>query len=549
MRVNNPQSMLGFVRGENNETVAYNLATIGQVQAALEDLKSKIDNYFWGTEGFGKTPGGHGYAWLNSQGVVDTKLLPQLAITQTHTVPQAELKALGVISAENRGEADSQFKTILNTWLKSKVEENVEGKTYQEGDVIVVTVAAGEKPDPIFAGSYIITAVPSNYTTDPFTISKLAYNDGNVVSVNDQVADNVGNLTLSLYDIIKTRYIRENGTDGAEGLANAITAAEKLTDTVYRLRTVEDDSYGYRFAFINDHDTKGDGLPVPLTRFDEFNTEKAATSARFDDVNATIQRLADRHDAELSALTKKHNEETAFISGTIGTTADEGNREGTIFARTKQLRDDVDLNTANLAGTAALTNSMLALVQKNAKNLHQGLNKRAVRMYLQSFTWDASNGELVEFALDNANERFFASASTVSGVVNWTYTHSPIGTSNVTPTYNSNGTSVTEADLTGINANTYKQGLLNSANSEERILAIYDDNFNLVNADLKLVYNQNTGLYDSVIGVSIDYVGREENGTITGSLAGKTWTMLIAKTIDGIEIDENLVSVYHSSGN
>jgi hypothetical protein len=454
MRVNNPQSMLGFVRSENNETVAYNLATLGQVQAALDDLKSKIDNYLWGPELFGKTLGGHGYAWLNSQGVVDTRLLPQLAITTTHTVPQAELKALGVISAEERGEADSQFMTILNTWLKSKVEENVEGKTYQEGDVIVVTVAADEKPDPIFAGSYIITAVPSNYTTDPFTISKLAYNDGNVVSVNDQVADNVGNLTLSLYDIIKTRYIRENGPAGAEGLANAITAAEKLTDTVYRLRTVEDDTYGYRFAFINDHDVKGDGLPVPLTRFDEFNTEKAATSARFDDVNATIQRLATRHDAELSALTKKHNLEIKGISGIVGTIGDEGNREGTVFERVKQLRDDVDLNTANLSGTAALTNSMIALVQKNAKNLHQGLNKRAVRMYLQSFTWDTSNGELVEFALSDADKRFYALASGISGVVNWTYTHSPIGASNVIPTYNLYGTPVTENDLNGINEKT-----------------------------------------------------------------------------------------------
>lgn len=560
MRINNPKAMVGFERSTNSDSIAYNLATVGQVKNAIKDLKNDITSLLYGKFNDGMSSG-HGYAWLNAQGVVDTSLLPKLAITETHTVSQGELMAISALptttfTKDEEESLDLRFKKILNIWLKNKVNEGEEGATFQTGDVIIVTVPAGETPNPVYAGSYIITAVPGVNTTDDFVFSKMAYSDGNIVSINNQIADNVGNLRLSLWDILNTRYLREyapnaNDANYSNGLLTANTKTEELTDSVYRLVSIKEDA-GYRFAFIDDSD-QAHPVTIPYTKLKEFTDEQESTVERFNEVHELIEALSARHDSELKQLTDKHNtelsaltlrheNETSFISGTIGERTDIPNRsnDASIFAQTRKLRKDVDDNLSAFIDTADVTDQMLRLVQTNAQYLHQGLNQRAVRLFIQEFVWEEDMG-IVQ--TENYNQ-YLASATDVSGVVHWRYTHSPHASNPIAASYNVNGTTLTQQDLVGTNGTLFKQGILNTANSEERVLAVYDDNFNLVQADIKLVDNKTTGLTDTVISIDIDYVGSTSAGIIGTLATGKPWSLLIAKTIDGIDFNPNLITVF-----
>lgn len=557
MRINNPKAMVGFERSTNSDSIAYNLATVGQVKNAIKDLKNDITSLLYGKFNDGMSSG-HGYAWLNAQGVVDTSLLPKLAITETHTVDQSELMAISALptttfTKDEEESLDLRFKKILNIWLKSKVDSGVEGATFQTGDVIIVTVAAGETPNPVYAGSYIITAVPGVNTTDDFVFSKMAYSDGNIVSINNQIADNVGNLRLSLWDILNTRYLREYADD-SNGLVTANTKTEELTDSVYRLVSIKEDA-GYRFAFIDDSD-QAHPVTIPYTKLKEFTDEQESTVERFNEVHELIEALSARHDSELKQLTDKHNtelsaltlrheNETTFISGTIGERTDIPNRsnDASIFAQTRKLRKDVDDNLSTFIDTADVTDQMLRLVQTNAQYLHQGLNQRAVRLFIQDFVWQEGMGIVDNYDMTENNALYLASATDVSGVVHWSYTHSPNASNAVAASYNVNGTTVTQEDLVGTNGTLFKQGILNTANSEERVLAVYDENFNLVQADIHCRRNETTKLIDTKISVDIDYVGSTSAGII-GTLAGKKWSLLIAKTIDGIDFNQNLVTVF-----
>jgi hypothetical protein len=99
MRINNPKSLVNFTRapGVTPDASAYNLATIGQLKRAINNLDTKYSNILAGNENYGSnglTESTHGYAWLNSEGKVDPSLMPALAITETHFIYQSELKAL-----------------------------------------------------------------------------------------------------------------------------------------------------------------------------------------------------------------------------------------------------------------------------------------------------------------------------------------------------------------------------------------------------------------------------------------------------------------------
>lgn len=58
--------------------------------------------------------------------------------------------------------------------------------------------------------------------------------------------------------------------------------------------------------------------------------------------------------------------------------------------------------------------------------------------------------------------------------------------------------------------------------------------------------NTGTGLVNTSIRVDCDYVGEDDNGNVIGSLADRTWHLLIAKTIDGIDFDIKLENIFPS---
>lgn len=526
MRINNPKSIVGFQRTSNADELAYNLATVGQVKTAILDLKHDILTELHGDRGAG-TSAGHGYAWLNGDGRVDISLLPALAITDTHVVGQSELQILASNSSEISDEdKEIRFTKVFDKWLKQQVSDNE--KAFQKGDIIIVSVGHQETPDPVYAGSYILTEIPAVGSNGNFQFSKLAYTDGNIVKVNGKAPTNsAGELRLYLSDILQERYI-DKFVSATSGIQEAQQATEALEDSVYRLVTIDEGNEGYRFGFI-DNSNVGQGEIIPYTKFAEFNAEKASTVERFTAVNEAIAALNARHDAEIAALETKHNVETEFISGTIGNRTDAANRElsATVFAQSKALSNDLDILSSSYLNTRSLTNDMLSLIQRNVKNLHQGLEKRAVRLYMQEFVWDAEDAVLTEFDPTSAQYKYQVSAADVSGVITWTHTHSPIGTG-----VNNTG------DFDAENV----QGISN-ANSEERVLAVYDENGNLVNVDMKFVKVGKNGLNDTQIIVETEFIGRDGEGKFINTLAGKKWMMLLAKTISGIDINDALVNV------
>lgn len=535
MRINNPKSIVGFQRTETSDELAYNLATVGQVKTAIKELQDTVINILtgFGKGGFGGggigeqlTPN-FGYAWLNSEGKVDVNLLPALAITETHVAKQSELKAIQALPTTTTSpDQPLNFNNILNIWLRNQV---LAGKTFQAGDIIIVSTELGETPDPVYAGSYIITLVPETNTSGEYQLSKLAYTDGNIVKINGVAPRNsAGEIRLYLSDILKERYIDKFVT-AASGAVDAANATAALEDSVYRLVTLDEGAEGYRFAFIDNSDT-GQGAVIPYTKFAEFNAEKASTAERFTAVNDAITALTQKHDEELAALEEKHDNETAFISGTVGKRTDAANSDqetASVFALTKALRNDVDAHYTAYQTTEGLTNDMLSMIHQNVKNLHQGLEKRAVRLYMQPIIWKEADANVVQFDLTSPQYKYQVSSSDVSGVVHWTYTHSPIrvGTNDVDDPSENLG-----------------QGISNEL-SQERVLAVYDENGTLVNVDIELVKNVTTGLTDTIIKIDTEFIGRGEDTKLKNSLDGKEWTLLIGKTISGIDLTDALVNV------
>lgn len=529
MRINNPKSIVGYQRTTNADELAYNLATVGQVKTAIKDLQDNILAELRGNENYGLSSGKHGYAWLNGEGKVDITLLPALAITDTHVVKQADLKSAASLptTVQNPdGGWSSEFDRLMNIWLKDQVEN--QGKVFQKGDIVIVSVNQGETPDPVYAGSYIITYVPDFNTSGYFQFSKLAYTDGNIVKVNGIAPSNsAGELRLYLSDILQERYIDQYVT-AVSGASEAQSATEALEASVYRLVTLDEGNEGYRFAFI-DNSNAGQGAIVPYTKFAEFNAEKAATAERFSAVDDAIAALEATQTARLNAIEDTVAEKTEYISGVIGKTTDAANANvsASIFAQTKALRQDVDANYQAYQTTEGLTNQMLSMIHQNVKNLHQGLEKRAVRLYMQEFVWEANEAVLTEFDTNSAQYKYQVSASDVSGMITWTHTHSPIGTG-----VNNTG------DFDAENV----QGISN-VNSEERVLAVYDENGNLVNVDMKFIKVGANGLNDTQIIVETEFIGRDGSGKFINTLEGKKWTILLAKTISGISLTDALQNV------
>ena len=208
MRVNNPGSMIGFNGSVDANMLSQNLVTVSQVQTVINDLRSYVIDVIQGPNK--NVNASYGYAWLTSNGKLDPNLIPKLAITETHTEYYRNLLQIAhdnnialeenvdTITLENR------FKTVLNIWLKSQINNN--GKLFQEGDIIVVVTTATDEPIQNLIGSYIITNTPSDVSSEDFSISRLTHNDGLVTSINNQYPSSIGSISLNLFDVLKTNY-------------------------------------------------------------------------------------------------------------------------------------------------------------------------------------------------------------------------------------------------------------------------------------------------------------------------------------------------------
>ena len=313
MRINNPKSLVNFTRapGVTPDASAYNLATIGQLKRAINNLDTKYFNILAGKENYGSnglTESTHGYAWLNSEGKVDPSLMPALAITETHFIYQSELKAL---KNNNDVTEKEDLSYLLNIYVKNKIAtENVR---YQLGDIIIVkpTEASGsedkEIPDPVYSGSYIIASAPKVENPEaPFTFAKIAYTDSNIVKINGKVPVNsIGEVHLYLKDILQEAYLYDTSiTSGVTvDVKEAEGKAKELSDSVYRLVTIDEGAAGFRFGFVDNSSV--DGGVIPYAKLKELQDLDAREAADYNDLTAAIA------DLDLKLITtsgKLHNE-------------------------------------------------------------------------------------------------------------------------------------------------------------------------------------------------------------------------------------------------
>ena len=589
MRINNPKSLVNFTRapGVTPDASAYNLATIGQLKRAINNLDTKYSNILAGNENYGSnglTESTHGYAWLNSEGKVDPSLMPALAITETHFIYQSELKAL---KNNNDVTEKEDLSYLLNIYVKNKIAtENVR---YQLGDIIIVkpTEASGsedkEIPDPVYSGSYIIASAPKAENPEaPFTFAKIAYTDSNIVKINGKVPVNsIGEVHLYLKDILQEAYLYDTSiTSGVTvDVKEAEGKAKELSDSVYRLVTIDEGAAGFRFGFVDNSSVDGGVIPyAKLKELQDLDAREAADYNDLTDAIADLNNLLETtsgklHTESVTASGNLHTEivttssylydemesvssflyseldttsgflyselnttsslisstfrnDVTYISGTIGDRTVLPNRQlsATIFEQTKALRQDVDNNLDLLNETRQDTNEYLRLIQNNVMDLHGKLNEKAIKIVEKEIEWTTDKlfgGKPVLTTL-NESERaeYQVSSPDVTGILTWTYKYEP-SQENVPG----------QVDPTE-----------NNSVSQERILAVFDADGNEIMVDINRKKLSN-GLWGSYLSIDTEYVGGDENVGYTNSLIGTKWTLIVAKTIVNIPIEDATFAV------
>lgn len=557
MRINNPKSLVNFTRSAANtpDALAYNLATIGQLKRAINNLDAKFDNILAPGK---QTIGSNGYAWLNKDGQVDTSLLPPLAITETHVITQSELKA---IKDANEGQIPEKevLSYLLDLYVKNKI--NTESKKYQKGDIVIVQpteTETGDKelPNPIYSGSYIIIETPDegDIAGGSFKFAKIAYTDSNIVKINGLApANSAGELHIYLKDILQEVYLYNEGAN--VNFVEAEAKAKELSDTVYRLKTIDEGEAGFRFGFVDNSSVDGGVIPyaklaelqaLDNREADDYNTltnaiadlthtlvvtsgnlhnETVTASGNLhDEIITTSSYLYDLHNtevynvssflySELDITSSYLQDEVNFISGTIGDSTLPGDRSESapIFAQTRKLRQDVDDNLNLLNRTRQHTNEYLELIQQNVRNLHGKLNEKAIMIVEKEIEWTAENSTSVMTPISETERlEYQVSNPDVTGIITWTYKYEP-----------------TELNEPGSTANNER--------SQERIIGVYDANGNEIMVDINRKQLTN-GLMGSYLSIETEYVGNETDGSYVNSLIGTKWTLLVAKTIVNIDL-------------
>lgn len=561
MRINNPKSFAGFALNDSVAENNYKLATIGQVTNALHKIDQKFEMLLRGddngvTAGVGGLVNKQGYAWLNHEGKVDPSLLPALAITNTHVIPQNELEL----------EVDAPTNTVyylIDKWMR----DHEATLSFQQGDIVIVTPhqtvgsmtteeavtnesegvttsLSGEAKNvnPAYSGTYILTHIrdasdTADTATYKYTFAKMAYTDSNIVSINGCAPGNTtGQMQLFLKDVLKMGAYKKL-IEVPEGEDAATVAATELEDVIYRLAKtkIQGVDEEWRFAFIDD---SADALTkvVPYAKYAELKDEETARALNDAQLSSMI-----------SALKATVNENHEFTLNTFGTRKsydDVTKRElsGTVFEQLHALRADADYNADILALTRSNTNNLINQLQGSITSLYSHLEGRAVAVIEKQITWGGSETSIVDQPLTTAGLPIIytdttqtagdASSSdllnvqsyplpnnlgTVKGTIKWTYEYkSPtVGASEFPP---------------GVKYENAK----GDAASYERIIAVFDQNGEKVDADIEVKKDDNGKLVQKII-VETDNIGTDESGQYKNSLVGLTWTLLISKTIIGIE--------------
>ena len=365
----------------------------------------------------------------------------------------------------------------------------------------------------------------------------MAYTDSNIVSINGCAPGNTtGQMQLFLKDVLKMGAYKKL-IEVPEGEDAATVAATELEDVVYRLAKtkIQGVDEEWRFAFIDD---SADALTkvVPYAKYAELKDEETARALNDAQLSSMISAL--------KATVSENHEFTLNTFGTRKSYDDVAKRElsGTVFEQLHALRADADYNADILALTRSNTNNLINQLQGSITSLYSHLEGRAVAVIEKQITWGGSETSIVDQPLTTAGLPIIytdttqtagdASSSdllnvqsyplpnnlgTVKGTIKWTYEYK-------SPTV---GASEFPAGVKYENAK-------GDAASYERIIAVFDQNGEKVDADIEVKKDDNGKLVQRII-VETDNIGTDESGQYKNSLVGLTWTLLISKTIIGIE--------------
>jgi hypothetical protein len=458
MKINNPKSMVDFTRSTNKDSVAYNLATVGQLYTIANKLTEKFEARLAGKEKFGDNTGvsnNHGFAWLNKEGKLDTTLLPALAITETHVVSESELFLAKYGTVDENGRViNESVDFILQKYLEyntksPEVYSDTKNLNVQKGDILVVhpgdvnpidadPVKSGIQddaksglaskeyiiddqgnhitnvPHPRYSGSYIVYDIIRDEETDNCTykLVKISYTDGNIVKINGVSPSNsAGELHLVLSDILKEqKYF-------TEGEPNSIYDTARLRNTIYRLAygTEGDED---RFYFIDKNDTDAAGVPVPYAKLQELNDAKAEYNNKTAFLSGVLSTFIETtYPTDMANVISQIDTTSGLLSSTmtsnfntiyktIGSPYDSATPSisAAIYPQLKQLRAEMTSNLNLLNATRCDTNDYLRLIADNVQALHTNLNGKSIRMETKTIKWEQPYVEEDDFTYDGKVE-------------------------------------------------------------------------------------------------------------------------------------------------
>ena len=508
MRINNPKSFLGYKGTPGQESVAYNLTTVGQVKTAINEIDDKFSKLIYGVSGnvIDVTDKGHtrGYAWLvdiNGQKKLDPNLLPPLAITNTHVTTSSELRTVAVVTSDD-------IMVLIDKFLKNSTD------TYQEGDILIINPDDGTLPNPVENGAWIITDVPQTGSSAPYKFSRVSYSDKNLVKINGRLPNEIGNIDdFSLADVLSVGQFFSVGS----------TTKDVLSKNVYRITSRVEGAAGEetnRFGFVDDASNPASPTVVYYAKLSELTETSGALDTKIDlvdtrldgKIDRAVTELNTRIDDEVTELNTRIDDEVAALDATdleisgkvdsvrtdLGKPTDAAaglltDVNTSLFSQTKRIRQSLINKTTELSGAANYLNYN---VNNLATALVNGVSA-AVFFFFVTFEWE--NGEGTDTFFNENTDNYLTTVPGVLGVTEWKHNHAI------------------------------------SSDTDDRVLAVFDATGNLVNADIKLV---DLGTNDARIQIIVEteYTGNTSGGGRATSLAGETWKLLVAKTIKNVDL-------------
>ena len=537
MRINNPKSFIGSLNNPEydlvttkklnniNDTLDNKIDTTkSALSSAIDDtndnlvaqIESVISGYEERLTGNKKPLGQYGYAFLTSDGKIDPSLIPQLAISQTRVVYTTDLFDGGVVPEVDALNYEHMLSSnVFENYFVKKEQEalagNDDGFFVQRGDIFVVGLLSGQTPNPVIHGTYIVTKAVADELSGEidsttyipnvsnYDVQRLSYDNGNIIRINGKTLDRTddpGSLTLYLSEILA---MGDNAT--FTGLTD-----NELTKLATDLFRVGSDDSG-RFTFKAGGKGSEAVTYAKLSELQDLTSNVNSLSGKFESeverIDAALDQISGTQIPELrtfvvdtvsGSLYEQISNETAarisndtVISSYVGNDTDviPHSSNGNLTQKVKQLRYELDNRSLALSGTFASVYELSNKVRYLADN--------SVLLKYEPLDWSRAEIENVE------NDEF-------SGLKKYTYSYSP--------TYN------TTAGFLGPNTN---------QNNAERIVAIYDNNEQIVYPDITV--DKATGTTNIIV------------TTVDDSLLNAPWTLLVAKPID-----KTVIGLQHQYG-